>query len=129
MSDTICLLEYAKRISGLINPLSLFTLDKSIGLMNKYRQNVIFLNNFGIPIVDNFFFNIDYMDFYFFYVIIKLIFVIFGFVTSCCFHSIKIKICKKEIEFKTNDKKNNNCCKKIYFDHYSSRSLLINKDD
>ena len=129
MSDTICLLEYAKRISGLINPLSLFTLDKSIGLMNKYRQNVIFLNNFGIPIVDNFFFNIDYTDYYLFYVIIKLIFIIFGFVTSCCFHSIKIKICKKEIEFKTNDKKNTNCCKKIYFDHVSRRSLLINKDD
>ena len=129
MSDTICLLEYAKRISGLINPLSLFTLDKSIGLMNKYRQNVIFLNNFGIPIVDNFFFDIDYMDYYLYYALIKLIFIIVGFVASCCFHSIKIKICKKEIEFKTNDKKNNNCCKKIYFDHYSSRSLLINKDD
>ena len=74
MSDTICLLEYAKRISGLINPLSLFTLDKSIGLMNKYRQNVIFLNNFGIPIVDNFFFDIDYMDYYLYYALIKLIF-------------------------------------------------------
>ena len=130
MSDTICLLEFAKRISGLINPLTLFTLDKSSGLMNKNRHNVIVLTNIGIPIVDNFFLDIDYMDYYLFYSLIKIIFITIGFVTSCCCHSIRIKICKKEIKFKTNDKKSSNCCKKLYFDTYSTEmSFLLNYDD
>ena len=86
--------------------------------MNENRQKVIILTNIGIPIVDNFFFDIDYMDYYLFYVLIKVIFIIIGFVTSCCCHSINIKICKKEIEFKINDKKSENCCQKIYFDYY-----------
>ena len=92
MSDTICLLEFAK------TPLSLISLDKNIFDKNTLniafgRKNIIFLRNFGIPLVENYFINVKFQDVYFIYNMIKATIFIISFILSFIKHSITIKIC------------------------------------
>ena len=128
-SDTMCLLEFASHISGLITPLSFLTLDKLyIGIFNKYRKNIIFLRNFNIPIVETIFVNSTFQDVYPIYVLIKSVIILLSLILSFLYHSIIIKGCckckNKKIKFKINDKIDNCCCNKYYFTYYSSERFL-----
>ena len=128
-SDTICLLEFAKNISGLITPLSLITLDKNTKNISfdKTKNNIIFLRNFGIPLVENYFINVKFQDVYFIYTTIKVIIFIISFILSFFKHSITIKICGKEFKFKINDK-NDKFCRGEYFKYYLDKhNSIINQ--
>ena len=126
MSDTICLLEFAKHISGLITPLSVITLDKNTLDIAYGKKNIIFLKNFGIPLVENYFINVPFQDVYFIYTVIKVIIFIISFILTWFKHSLTIKIFGKEFKFKINDK-NDKHCKGEYFKYYLDRNdSLIN---
>ena len=121
MSDTICLLEFAKNISGLITPLSVITLDKNTLNIAYGKKNIIFLRNFGIPLVENYFINVKFQDVYFIYTIIKVIIFIISFILTWIKHSLTFKICGKEFKFKINDK-NDKFYKGEYFKYYLDRN-------
>lgn len=104
MSDTICLLEFSSYISGLITPLSLLALDKNTLNIVFGRNQIIFLRNFGIPLIENYFIGVSLQDVFFIYNVIKAIIVIISFILCLLKHSISFNICKKNIKFKINDK-------------------------
>ena len=126
MSDTICLLEFAKKISGLITPLSVIILDKNIFNIAFGKENIIFLRDFGIPLVENYFIDVKFQDVFFIYTVIKVIIFVISFIVTFIKHSSTIKICGKEFKFKINDK-NDKYCKGEYFKYYLDRNNpLIN---
>ena len=128
-SDTLSLLEFSSRLSSLITPLSFISIDHFyIGKFESYRNNIIFIRNFGIPIVDNLFIDLKYSKVYGVYGTIGSIIIISSFFLCFLFHSVTIKGCGKcknwKMKIKTNDKIDNVCCNKKNFKYYSSKEYL-----
>lgn len=113
-SDTICLLNFSKSISGLITPLSFIALGtKYFGIFNNLRENenCIFIKYFNLPIIENIFITLTFKDVYFIYIFIRFIFILASFILSIFVHNIKIKGCcwkckNYKLKFKVNDKNN-----------------------
>ena len=125
MSDTLCLLEFSSCIAGLITPLSLICLDKHTGNIVYGKSKIIFLKNFGMPLIENYFIDAKFEDVYFIYFVIKIIVFIISLILTLFKHSISIKLCGKEFKFKINDK-NDKSCRGEYFKYYLEMNNTLN---
>jgi len=105
-SDTLCLLKFTEIISGLIEPVSfLFIGTKALGIFD-LRDNMIFMENFDIPLVENIFVRLKFNDIYDVYISIRIIYLAYALTLTMGCYKIQIKNCCKEGSYFINTKIN-----------------------
>ena len=135
MSDTICLLNFSKSISGLITPLSFISLGtKYFGIFNNLRENenCIFIKHFSFPIIENIFITLKFKDVYNIYIFFRFTSIVVSLILCLFVHNIKIRGCwkckKYKLKFKINDKNNKNSVDFSYIGSSFIESLKSNDD-
>ena len=107
-SDSLCLLNFSEKISGLITPLSFLCIGtKAMGIF-ELRDKLSFMETFSIPIVENLFIEMKFDEVYNMYISIRLLVISIAFISTLTLKGVAIRNCCKEdsyfINWKINDK-------------------------
>lgn len=123
-SDSLCLLKFAEIISGMITPVSFLAVGtKALGIF-ALRENMTFMQNFDIPLVENVFIGLKFDEIYDTYISIRTLIFLTSFFMTFCINTLSLPLCCKKgkyiINWKINDKNaiyifdEDGCCERCY---------------
>ena len=118
-SDTLCLLNFAEGISGLITPITFLAVGTKAAGFFDLRENMTFMKTFDIPIVENIFIGLKFEAIYYTYIVLRsFTFSISFFMNSKVNTFFVPNCCKKgkylfyrKINDKNTTKDDKGCCK------------------